>query len=93
MMAQQVDVAIVFRDMLGPEDATAYMARCGLPESVVQRVLLGMAVTRIAPTLPPPPLAPASACGSDLPSGEAAMFVSYVDNFSAVDPATSLPKP
>lgn len=47
LMAQRVDVAIVFRDMLGPEDAAAYMARNGIPDSVARRVLAGMAVTRI----------------------------------------------
>lgn len=47
LMAQRVDVAIVFRDMLGPEDAAAYMAQNGIPDSVAQRVLAGMAVTRI----------------------------------------------
>jgi len=61
LMAQRVDVAIVFRDMLGPDDAAAYMARYDMPEHVVQRVLSGLAVTRIdeggalveyAPTMP-----------------------------------------
>ena len=47
LMAQRVDVAIVFRDMLGLEDAAAYMARYDFPEHVVQRVLSGLAVTRI----------------------------------------------
>lgn len=47
LMAQRVDVAIVFRDMLGLEDAAAYMARYDMPAHVVQRVLSGLAVTRI----------------------------------------------
>jgi hypothetical protein len=47
LMAQKVDVAIVFRDMLGPVDATHYMAKNGMPAHVIERVLAGMAVTRI----------------------------------------------
>lgn len=47
LMAQRVDVAIVFRDMLGLEDAAAYMARYDMPAHVVQRVLNGLAVTRL----------------------------------------------
>lgn len=48
LMAQRVDVAIVFRDMLGAEDALSYMAGCSVPAGVVARVLAGLAVTRIA---------------------------------------------
>lgn len=55
-MAQRVDVAIVFRDMLGDKDALSYMAGCGLPAGVVTRVLAGQAVTRI--------VAPAAARGA-----------------------------
>jgi hypothetical protein len=47
LMAQRVDVAIVFRDMLGPEDAACYMVENQVPAQVAQRVLAGMAVTRI----------------------------------------------
>lgn len=46
-MAQRVDVAIVFRDMLGAEDAASYMTENKVPAQVAQRVLAGMAVTRI----------------------------------------------
>ncbi len=46
-MAQRVDVAIVFRDMLGTHDALLYMEECNIPEAVATRVLAGMAVTRI----------------------------------------------
>ena len=48
-MAQRVDVAIVFRDMLGTYDALLYMADCGIPESVAARILARMAVTRVVP--------------------------------------------
>lgn len=48
LMAQRVDVVIVFRDMLGDEDAVSYMAGCSVPAGVVTRVLTGLAVTRIA---------------------------------------------
>lgn len=46
-MAQRIDVAIVFRDMLGAEDAACYMAQYDVPDGVAKRVLAGMAVTRI----------------------------------------------
>lgn len=46
-MAQRVDVAIVFREMLGTHDAQLYMTECCIPDAVATRVLAGMAVTRI----------------------------------------------
>lgn len=47
MRAQRIDVAIVFRDMLGAEDAARYMAQYDVPDGVAKRVLAGMEVTRM----------------------------------------------
>ena len=44
-MAGRVDVAIVFRKMLGAEDAAAYMEANGIPLHVAERVLSGNAKT------------------------------------------------
>ena len=45
LMAGRVDVAIVFRKMLGAEDAAAYMEANGIPRHVAERVLSGNAKT------------------------------------------------
>jgi len=45
LTAGRVDVAIVFRDMLGAEDAAAYMAANAIPRHVAERVLSGEART------------------------------------------------
>lgn len=45
-MAQRVEVAIVFKEMLGAADAAAYMAENGIPHHVAERVLAGMTATR-----------------------------------------------
>ena len=50
LMAQRIDVAIVFRDMLGAEEATNYMIENHVPRHVIERVLAGLAVTRIGGT-------------------------------------------
>jgi DNA-binding LacI/PurR family transcriptional regulator len=47
LMAQRVDVAIVFRDMLGADDATRYLREHAIPQHIVDRVLTGLAVMRI----------------------------------------------
>lgn len=47
LMAQRVDVAIVFRDMLGGEDASRYLLEHAVPQHIIDRVLMGLAVTRI----------------------------------------------
>ena len=39
LMAQKVDVGIVFVDMLGMADGLAYLRDAGVPESVIERVL------------------------------------------------------
>lgn len=46
LMAQRVEVAIVFKEMLGAADSTAYMAENGIPQHVAERVLAGMTTTR-----------------------------------------------
>lgn len=45
-MAQRVEVAIVFREMLGAADAAEYMAANGIAQHVADRVLAGMITTR-----------------------------------------------
>jgi hypothetical protein len=46
LMAQRVEVAIVFREMLGAADAAEYMAANGIAQHVADRVLAGMITTR-----------------------------------------------
>ena len=43
LTAGRVDVAIVFREMLGADDAAAYMEANGIPAHVAERVLRGKA--------------------------------------------------
>lgn len=38
LMAQKVDVGIVFLDMLGEADGVAYLLRAGVPAHVIERV-------------------------------------------------------
>ena len=46
LMAQRVEVAIVFRNMLGVEDAASYMADNDVPRQVAERVLATPLSTR-----------------------------------------------
>lgn len=46
LMAQRVEVAIVFRNMLGVEDAATYMAGNKVPRPVAERVLATPLSTR-----------------------------------------------
>lgn len=46
LTAGRVEVAIVFKEMLGDDDAAAYMAQNGIPQHVADRVLAGMTTTR-----------------------------------------------
>ena len=39
LISQRVAVALVYREMLGPEEAKAYLERENMPESIVQRIL------------------------------------------------------
>lgn len=38
LMAQKVDVGIVFLDMLGEADGVAYLQRAGVPAHVIERI-------------------------------------------------------
>jgi hypothetical protein len=40
LVSQHVEVALVYKDMLGLDEATAYLARQGVPGDVAERVLL-----------------------------------------------------
>lgn len=40
LVAQHVEVALVYKDMLGLDEAMAYLEREGVPQDVVNRVLL-----------------------------------------------------
>ena len=46
LMAQRVEVAIVFRNMLGVEDAASYMMANDVPRQVAERVLASPLSTR-----------------------------------------------
>jgi hypothetical protein len=46
LAAGRVEVAIVFKEILGTEDAAAYMAQNGIPQHVADRVLACMTTTR-----------------------------------------------
>lgn len=46
LTAQRVEVAIVFKEMLGVEDAIAYMDANGIPQHIAERVLAGVTTTR-----------------------------------------------
>lgn len=46
LMAQRVEVAIVFRNMLGVEDAAMYMTANEVPGRVAERVLASPLSTR-----------------------------------------------
>jgi hypothetical protein len=48
MMAGRVEVAIIFKEMLGVEDAAAYLAANGVPGGVAERVLAEIASRRIS---------------------------------------------
>lgn len=39
LMAQKVDVGIVFLDMLGAADGVAYLQRVGVPGHVIERIM------------------------------------------------------
>ncbi|WBS05619.1 hypothetical protein OU994_15660 [Pseudoduganella sp. SL102] len=41
LTAQKVGIAMVFREMLGPDDARAYLSAENIPEPVIERVLAG----------------------------------------------------
>ena len=47
LMAQRVDVAIVFRDMLGAAEAERYLTENAVPRHIIERVLAGLAVARV----------------------------------------------
>jgi len=47
LMAQRVDVAIVFRDMLGGAEAERYLTENAVPGHIIERVLAGLAVVRV----------------------------------------------
>jgi hypothetical protein len=48
VMAGRVEVAIIFKEMLGGEDAAAYLAANGVPGRVAERVLAEIASRRIS---------------------------------------------
>ncbi len=45
--AGRVEVAIIFKEMLGTDDAAVYLAEKGVPQGVAERVLAGKAKRRI----------------------------------------------
>jgi hypothetical protein len=47
LMAQRVEVAIVFRDMLGAAEAASYLTENAVPRHIIDRVISGLAVSRI----------------------------------------------
>jgi hypothetical protein len=47
MTAGRVEVAIIFKEMLGGDDAAVYLAGNGVPQCVTERVLAGKARRRI----------------------------------------------
>jgi hypothetical protein len=46
LLAFRVEVALIFLEMLGKEDAREYLERYNVPEHVVEKVLSGHAVQR-----------------------------------------------
>jgi hypothetical protein len=48
LMAGRVEVAIIFKEMLGVEDAAVYLAANGVPQRVAERVLAEIASRRIS---------------------------------------------
>jgi hypothetical protein len=46
LLAQKVEVALVFQQMLGTADAQAYLVSSGVPAEVIERVLFSEALRR-----------------------------------------------
>jgi hypothetical protein len=46
LLAQKVEVALVFQQMLGTADAQAYLVSSGVPADVIERVLFSTALRR-----------------------------------------------
>ena len=62
LTAQKVHIGMIFRQMLGPEDARAYLHGENVPEPVIERVVAGETIRldqelpELAPAPAPPPL-------------------------------------
>jgi hypothetical protein len=54
LVAQHIEVALVYKDMLGLDEAMQYLAREGVPRDVAERVLLTGPRRRISEPIPPP---------------------------------------
>ena len=54
LVAQHIEVALVYKDMLGLDEAMQYLARAGVPRDVAERVLLTGLRRRIVDPVPPP---------------------------------------
>ncbi|MBB3219611.1 hypothetical protein [Pseudoduganella umbonata] len=57
LTAQKVHIAMIFREMLGPDDARAYLHAENVPEPVIERVVSGE-TTRLDQEPDPPATAP-----------------------------------
>jgi hypothetical protein len=54
VVAQHIEVALVYKDMLGLDEAMQYLARQGVSRDIAERVLLGGLKRRSAEPIPPP---------------------------------------
>lgn len=50
LMAQRVEVALIYQKMLGNDDARIYLSSAGVPQDVIERVLAGPKGRRIGPS-------------------------------------------
>lgn len=53
LTAQKVHIGMIFRDMLGPDDARAYLHAENVPEQVIERVVAGETIRLDQEPAPP----------------------------------------
>jgi predicted nucleic acid-binding Zn ribbon protein len=54
LVAQHIDVALVYKAMLGVDEALQYLEREGVSRDIAERVLLGGLARRASEPIPPP---------------------------------------
>ena len=67
LVSQRIEVALVYKDMLGVDEAKAYLERENIAESITQRILgdggrHSDSLTAAPPSLPSTPPAPFTVC-------------------------------